>query len=126
MKAQAAVEFFILISIMLIITSIFLISGFSLQGNLLVMKLNKEAQEITDSAAFEINSAVQAGNGYSRKFYLEENFGYDYVLRIEGYAVVMSWNGRTNVAKILTNTINGNLGKGWNRIRNIQGVIYID
>jgi hypothetical protein len=126
MKAQASVEFMILISIMLLISAVFLMGGASLQEEMIFIKLNRQAQDIVDGAAFEINSAIRAGDGYSRRFYVEENFAYNYTLTLEGNYMVINWNGKTNVAESLVDSINGNIDKGWNIIRNTEGVIYIE
>lgn len=126
MKGQASIEFFILVSVLLIIASVFIAGGFSLQEKLLFTRINKELQKTVDGVAFEINSALKAGNGYTRKFYVDENLGFNYTLSIEDYSVFIEWDGRSSSSNILTNSVIGNVEKGWNVIRNVDGVIYVD
>ncbi|RLG57038.1 MAG: hypothetical protein DRN95_06015, partial [Candidatus Hydrothermarchaeota archaeon] len=73
MRAQSSVEFLFFIGIATIIFAIFMWSNISLQNDFIGIKRNAEAKKLCDRIAFEINSAVRMGNGYKRKFYVDEN-----------------------------------------------------
>ena len=126
-EAQASIEFMILVSILSMILIVVLYGDISIRQKLISLKSRQEAIDLCDRIAFEINSAIKAGDGYTRKFYVEKNlFGVsDFNISIEGYAVVIDWNGKPSICNIITSDVNGNLKKGWNLIKNVNGSIYV-
>lgn len=126
-EAQASIEFMILVSILSMILIVVLYGDISIRQKLISLKSRQEAIDLCDRIAFEINSAIKAGDGYTRKFYVEKNlFGVsDFNISIEGYAVVIDWNGKSSICNIITSDVNGNLKKGWNLIKNVNGSIYV-
>ena len=127
MKAQLSIEFIIFVSIMLIILTVFLFSGTSIRFRLFGIKSNVEAKEFSDNVAFEINTAVRAGNGYERRFYVEDSlFGTsDFSISVEGYSVFIDWGKNSVSSSIITDGIVGSISKGWNTINNTNGVVYV-
>ena len=114
MKGQSGVEFMILMAVMLTIVLVFVWSGLSLRQRVFDIKTNLEAQELCDNIAFEINSAVKAGNGYKREFYVKnEFFGVsDFLIHATAYSVFIDWNGKSVSSSIVTNTTNGDIERG--------------
>ncbi|MDI6825580.1 MAG: hypothetical protein QMD36_00045 [Candidatus Aenigmarchaeota archaeon] len=135
MKGQAGIEFMMLMSIMLTIVLIFVWSGLSLRQRIFGTKTNVEAQELCDYIAFEINSAVKAGDGYKRKFYVEnEFFGVSaFTITVSEYSVFIDWDSKSVSSPIITENIKDatgvvrlNLQKGMNyNIENKGGEIYV-
>ncbi|MBD3155264.1 MAG: hypothetical protein GF368_01250 [Candidatus Aenigmarchaeota archaeon] len=128
MKAQVSVEFLVYFGFLLLVSSLFLANHLSNSQKLSNLKMEVESQEIADKVSFEINSAVIAGNGYERNFYLEEKIGgfSNYTVEIGDYYVLIDWDGRSKISKASTKSINGTIEKGWNLIRNINGGIYVN
>lgn len=127
MKGQVSTEFMIFLSILIVIVSAFLWSNLSLEYRMIGVKSNVEAQELCDEIAFEINSAVRAGEGYKRRFYVDENlFGAsDFNIFVEDYSVFIDWNGKSVICSITTKNVTGNIKKNWNTIKNIKGEINV-
>jgi len=128
MKAQVSVEFLVYFAFILLMAGLFLANHLTNSQKLSYLKMDVESRNLVDKIAFEINSAVIAGNGYERKFYLEDKIGgfSNYTVEIGDYYVLIDWNGRSKISTIHTKSINGTLDKGWNLIRNNEGVIYVN
>lgn len=127
MKGQAGVEFMILMSVMLMIVLIFVWNGLSTRQRVFDVKTNVEAQEFCDYIAFEINSAVKAGDGYKRNFYVKnELFGVsNFTIAVSEYSVFIDWTGKSFSSSIITRNINGVIERGKKySIENKNGEIY--
>jgi len=129
MRGQVSVEFMIFMSILIIIVSIFLWSNLSFQYKMIGVKSNVEAQELCDEIAFEINSAVRAGEGYKRRFYVDENLygASDFEISVEYYSVFIDWDDKSATSSIIIKNItSGTIKKGfWNTIENINGELHV-
>ncbi|MEM7825092.1 MAG: hypothetical protein QXO27_03925 [Candidatus Aenigmatarchaeota archaeon] len=127
MKSQVSIEFMILVSILLLIFVFLLGGGSYLRNDMMSVKIKNEAKKLSNDIAFEINTAVKTGNGYSRRFYVSDSFAgiYNYSIEIENYLVTISWIGGSVYSQIVTKNITGDVKKGWNLIENKNGVIYV-
>jgi len=128
MKGQVSAEFMIFISILIVIVSILIWSNLSIRYEMIGIKSNVEAQQLCDKIAFEVNSAIRAGDGYKRTFYIEDTlYGVsDFEIFIEEYAVYIDWDSNSVVCNIITKNItSGSVDKEWNTIENINGVLYV-
>jgi len=125
---QASLEFFILVSLLIIILTgvMYFSSSYYYQFNQL--QIYSEANKISQSIASEINLALKAGDGYSRIFYIPEKIlnSIDFEVNVTSYRVYVYWNGGSTQSVIYTKNINGTLKKGENWIRNINGEIYVN
>jgi hypothetical protein len=126
--AQVSVEFISLISLLFIFLLLVAYYNSGLQLQLTSAKILKDAQAISDQVASEINLALRAGNGYSRIFFIPAKLygSIDYTISVKDYFVVLSWKGGSTQSMILTKNITGELIKGRNSIKNINGVIYVN
>jgi hypothetical protein len=116
-----------LVSILLLIF-IFVIGGNSyLRENMTTTRIYTEAKKLSDEIAFEINTAVKIGDGYTRRFYVEDAFAgiYNFNIEVEGYLVKIKWNDGFVSSQIVTNNITGNVTKGWNLVENNNGIINV-
>jgi hypothetical protein len=127
MKGQAGVEFMILISIMLIIVLIFVWNGLSTQQRVFDVKTDVEAQQLCDNIAFEINSAVKAGDGYKRNFYVKNDFFgvSNFTISVSEYSVFIDWYHNSVSSSIITKNIHGIIEREKKyTIENKDGEIY--
>jgi hypothetical protein len=127
MRGQLTVEFLILVSVLIIMFTIFTFSEASLRERTSYIKSSEEIEELCEKIAFEINSAVKFGDSYKRNFYVDENiFGVsDFQISINTYSVFIDWDGRSTTCTISIKNITGEVKKGWNLIENINGIIYV-
>ena len=129
MKGQAAFEFLVYVSVVLLIMAYFFWNTLSLQNQSMHAKIDAEAKKISDTVAFEINSAVRLGNGYSRKFFVPESFSgiTDFSIRVGEYGVFFEWGGKSIVSSIVIKNITNTdtINSGLNLIENRNGNIYV-
>jgi hypothetical protein len=127
MNAQASLEFLIYVGVLVIILSIFLWSNVSFQRKYTNIRIVDEAKKLCDNIAFEINSAVRAGEGYSRKFYVERDFSgiSNFDIIVENYTVMINWSEGVVSSSIITKNVSGSVQKGWNLIQNVNGDVYV-
>ncbi|MCX6821399.1 MAG: hypothetical protein NTW30_01340 [Candidatus Aenigmarchaeota archaeon] len=128
MKGQAGVEFMVLVAIMLTIVLIFVWNGLSTRQRVFDVKTNVEAQQLCDNIAFEINSAVKAGDGYKRNFYVKnEFFGVsNFTISVSEYSVFIDWSHNSVSSPIITKNITGAIERGKKyEIKNIGGGISV-
>ena len=127
MKGQISVEFLVLISILIVMFTVFIFSEQSLRQRMFYIKSSEEMKNLCENIAFEINSAVKLGDTYKRNFYIEECIlgVSDFQISIETYSVFIDWNGKSTACTIATKNITGEIEKGWNSIENINGTIYV-
>ena len=128
MKGQSGIEFMILMAVMLSIVLIFVWNGLTTRQKVFDTKTNVEAQELCDYIAFEINSAVKAGDGYKRNFYVtNEFFGVsNFTISVSEYSVFIDWGRKSVSSTIITKNINGDIESGKKySIENKNGEIYV-
>ena len=128
MKSQISVEFLLLVAILIFIVSVTFLASGSFQTNVFEEKVYSSALERCRQISSEINIAVKIGDGYRRKFYLEEALygNLDYSIEIRNYTVSIKWNEKSVSCSILTESVNGEVKKGWNLIQNVGGEIYVN
>jgi len=128
MLAQASIEFLAFISLMLVLVLIVVYQNYQSAAQLEEYKIYQEAQKLVDSIAFEINLALKAGDGYSRKFYVsKEVYGISsFSIEVEDYTVKIKWGRGEAVANIMTRNITGEIKVGENAVKNIKGEIYVE
>ncbi|MEM0473378.1 MAG: hypothetical protein QXF88_01495 [Candidatus Aenigmatarchaeota archaeon] len=127
MKAQSGIEFITLVSMLLVLLSIFLYSSYSKQAEMLSIRIENDLKDLIKSAAFEINAAVRAGDGYER------TFNFNVYTSLKGYNITIikntifleygSWNLQHN---IVTDAIIGNFTNDYNTIKNVGGIVYVN
>ena len=129
MKGQAAIEFITYVSILTFILAVFLWSSTSLEKRKTGIKTMTEAENFCDNIAFEINSAVRSGDGYSRKFHVDDSFYgvSNFDISVNNYSVYMDWtNNSVSSSIIIKNLANTNtISPGFNFIENRGGDIYV-
>ena len=126
MKSQVSVEFLLLVSLLIAFAGIIILINSGFQESVREEEIERAAHRACEKISFEINNAVRFGDGYKRRFYLEEKIaGLDYTLNLENYAIIIEFDGKRIECKTLAKEINGNLKKGWNLIQNLEGEIYV-
>jgi len=127
MLAQVSVEFIVFLSFLLILVFLIVYQNTQTFAYLEEYKTYQEAQKTADSIASEINLALKTGNGYTRKFYVNENiYGIgNFTIEVDNYEVKLKWDKGEVISTILTKNITGEVKVGENVIRNVDGKIYI-
>jgi len=127
MRGQASVEFLFLIGVLMMILAVFLWSDMSLQNKYYGIKTKVEAQKLCDEIAFEVNTAVRAGDGYKREFYMEKDFFgvSDFDISVGNYSVFIDWEKGSTTSSIIIKNITGTVTKEWNMVENRNGNIYV-
>ncbi len=128
MKGQVSVEFLVYFTLVLLIGTFFFLNYSNSIERISEIKAENDAEKLLEEIVFEINSAVVSGNGYERRFYLEDTIdGFsNYTITVWNYSVFLDWDGRSKSSRIITCSINGSINKKWNLIRNVNGVVYVD
>ena len=127
MKGQMTIEFMVLLSVLIVMFTLFIFGEMSLRDRSLNVKAGEEIEKLCERVAFEINAAVRFGDSYTRSFYLEETlFGVsDFDIVVSDYAVFVDWDHGSKACVISTKNITGEIKTGWNSIENVNGVIYV-
>jgi hypothetical protein len=129
MRGQSAIEFMIYVSILALILAIFLWSNTSLERRMMGIKTVTEAKNFCDNIAFEINNAVRTGDGYSRKFYVQDSFYgvSSFVITVGNYSVYLDWGDNSASSSIIVNNITNTstINPGFKLIENRNGDIYV-
>jgi len=126
--AQVSVEFIAFVAVLSILLFLTVYQSSTLYFQLNSARILKDAQSISDQIASEINLALKVGDGYSRIFYLPKKISdsLDYEVSVEDYRVVVKWKDGSTQSVILTKNITGQILKGKNFIRNVEGIIYVN
>lgn len=125
-KSQSATEFIVLASFMLLV-----ILGFFAVTSSNILNAGEEgnkkiSQDIADFAYKEIEIAKSVNDGYIRVFVLPEKVnGIDYRINItDDRELIVNYLDNEYI-KFLPPNISGNISKGFNEIRKINGIIYL-
>jgi len=125
---QASLEFFVLISLLIVILTMAMYFSSSYYHQFIQYQIYSEATKISQNIANEINIALKAGDGYSRVFYIPTKIlnAIDFDVNVSNYRIYVYWDTGFTQSVIYTKEINGNLRKGENLIRNVNGEIYVN
>ena len=126
-KAQASIEFMILIILFLVAISVAMIVSIHRSYTISQSQVDLSSTTILNSAANRINTAFLEGDGYSIKITLPENIlRMDYTIEVNSNELIMRLDGRAYVASLLTDNVTGSFTKGVNTITNRNGEILIN
>ncbi len=129
MKGQAAIEFMIYVCILMLILAMLFWNNASVERRVMGIKTVTEAENFCNSISVEINNAVRSGDGYSREFYVPDNFFgvSSFVITVGNYSVYMTWmNNSASSSIIIKNLTNTNaITPGLKFIENKGGNIYV-
>jgi len=128
MLAQASTEFLAFVSLLLVLVFLVVYKNYQSAAQLEEYKSYQEAQSLANDIAFEINLALKAGDGYSRKFYVsKEVYGIsNFTVEVKDYEVKLKWSKGEVTASILTRNIIGTIKTGENVVKNVKGEIYVE
>ena len=125
LKAQAAMEFMILVGILLFIFVTMLGVVSSKTTYMAEKRETMTGEDIVTKIQKEINLAARVLDGYYREFTLPEKIGNkDYNISIAGNEVILSL-GEQDFWRVIPSVV-GNITKGNNKINKTNGVIYIN
>ncbi len=120
-------EFMVLVIVLFIILTVVLYNGSFFLTSMAKTRTHTEGKRLADSVASEINAAVNAGGGYSRKFYIQNNIygAGDFIIISGNYTLIVDWQEGFAYSPTVTNSVQGTLAEGWNLINNTGGIIYV-
>ena len=125
---QSAIEFFILIGVVLFFFVIFLFAIESQGADKARERLNLAGKEIALSVQDEIIFASESSDGYIREFDIPDKMdgGEDYNINLtEGFVYLKSTDGKYALALPVLN-VTGNVNKGKNTIKKDNGIVYLN
>ena len=126
-KSQSAIEFILLVGIVVFFFTIFFIVINENRSDKLAQAQTNLVKEIGLILQDEINLALKSTDGYYRKFNLPENInGKDYELSITEKLVYINSDDGKDVIAFPTADVTGQPIKGDNIIRKEGGIIYLN
>ena len=124
-KSQAALEFLILVGIVLFIFTIMIGVVSSRTTDIYKKREAVIGEDIVTKVQKEVNLASRVLDGYTREFSIPQKIGKkNYSISITGNEVILSTE-KEDFWKIIPSVV-GNITKGSNTIRKTNGVIYIN
>jgi len=128
MKSQVGLEFLFYTALALFTLTVFLYYSYSKHAELMEVKIENELKDVASAAAFEINAAVRAGDGYERRFNMADYYSAlkAFNITIREDFVEVSFGQRHYYENLATKNVIGNFTLQWNVVRNENGVIYVN
>jgi len=126
-EAQSSIEFVIIVAFILFFFSAFFLIINENIADKLKEKQNLEVKNTALVIQDEINMATKSSEGYTREFKIPEKIrDKDYEVSItEEMVYARTWDNKSAIALPVLN-ITGDVVKGINRIRKINGMIYLN
>jgi hypothetical protein len=126
MKAQASVEYIILLVVLLGTMTVVLAMSISSTNEINRVNSELEAKNLLDDLVNKINLAVMEGNGFRINITLPQTMlGLNYSVDIDSGTVIVNFVNNTYFRGTLTSNITGTFEKGENTVRNSNGEILI-
>lgn len=127
-KGQSAIEFFILVGVVMFFFVTFLFAIESQGADKARERLNLAGRDIALSVQDEIIFATESSDGYMREFDVPAKMdgGVDYDVNLtDGYVYLKSTDGKYALALPVLN-VTGNINKGKNTIKKDKGIVYLN
>lgn len=126
MKSQVSVEFLVLMSILILISVALASVLLPLKIASTTKRLDEEARRLCEKVAFEVDAALNFGDGYVRSFFLPERVvGREYEVVVQNHSVWITIDEKAWSCTTVVNNIEGAVRPGWNRINNTGGKVYV-
>ncbi|MBU0467345.1 MAG: hypothetical protein KJ718_04735 [Nanoarchaeota archaeon] len=126
-KSQSAIEFIILVGLMLFLFSSFL---FVFQQNLekkIEQKRNLEIKDLALTIQNEINIAAETSSGYQRSFSIPEKIiKLDYGISVADGFLYLNTSDSKHAIGLPIPTVIGEIQKGTNTITKINSTVYLN
>jgi uncharacterized protein (UPF0333 family) len=126
-KGQGALEFLILIGIVIFFFTLFFVLISQSMGDNQKEKRNLAIEEIAISVQDEINLASKSSDGYSREFKIPNDIdGKNYNITIVDDLVYVKTSDNKEAISLPIMNINGQIEKGNNLIKKQNGSVYLN
>lgn len=125
-RAQAGVEFLVIVSFLGLMLIIVYAITFTQQGEVTTQSSVASGWNLCQQIASEVNTAVSVGDGFERVFYLSldvNGAAYTVTINAAEQAVFVSWNGYACRAPLVTSQVAGTPQPGANKVKNSDGSI---
>lgn len=126
-KSQSSIEFIIIVgAVLLSFVTVLAVLQKSL-GEKTIEKRNFEFLELAMAVQNEMNLASKTSDGYQRSFTLPEKIeGFNYQIRIIADSVYLNSTEAEYAVALPSPEVSGQLQKGSNTLRKINGTIYLN
>ena len=126
-RAQAAIEFLIVLGAVLFFMSIFILAIQKNHQDKIYLQQNIQVKEIALTVQNEINLALESSEGYSRQFNIPEKAGsLDYDIIIDSGIVHIKTTNNKHALTLPIAEVTGNINKTQNKIEKINGIILLN
>lgn len=128
-KSQVTIEMILIIIFLIIFLTAFAGVVYYHLNHAYSESIEFEIKRIGNELSGQINLALEEGNGYKKKYFLQEKIqGLEYNVTVDSAngRIGIEVNGNTYFFPVLTRNISGNFSKGENIIRNENGLIIIE
>ncbi len=122
MKAQASVEFLILLGILSLIFAVLINYSGGYQFYSANLKIEQQYKNICNQVKLEIENALETGPFYNRTFYLPDG---NYNVSVESYEIKVVYSNGVKTCFIPVN-LSANLNKGGNTIIYNESGVFIN
>ncbi len=126
-KAQSSIEFFVLVGVVLFFFVTFLLA---IQANIadnVKRKIEISARDVALGIQDEIALATASSDGYVRNFIVPNNIeGIDYDANIVEGSVYLRMDGVNYAIALPVFNVTGDVMKGDNLIRKVNGAVYLN
>lgn len=129
-KGQSAIEFMVMISLVLILFASFYTVFSQKEISAIKKETRLRAKSIADRVSYELNLALVQGKGFEKKFKLPLRISdkyYDLVINKtdQGSVIFLEWGNTFVSSHSAVSNITGSLGPGLNTIENKGGYINV-
>ena len=126
MRGQSGVEFMILFGVFLLAIIIMVFSIWNYVFDINVSTNDLHANKFLDSVSSRVDTVFLEGDGFLTNYTMPDTIlGRNYSVSIERGFVFLNFSGRVYVKRLITKNVTGNLEKGENTIKNVNGVVAI-
>jgi len=126
-RAQVSLEFMVWIGVGLLMFTLLWYGTDSFRQRLTLNRALAEVHALCEEIALEVNSALEAGTGYAREFYVPQTlYGVaEFRIRVQNYSVLIEWDEMSTLCPVAVENIVGSIERGPNLIKNVDGVIFV-
>ena len=124
-KGQSGIELLALTCFAMMIFSGFYLSVMNKNISVAQENIRHKSEEIAKKVAFEINTAVTEGGGYSKNFTISQDiYGIEYNITVLDGMVIIEYKNTSIISNIIIKNISGEISSGKNLVYNINGIVY--
>lgn len=110
LKAQSATEFIIYTSIAMLVLTVLVGAIAGKQQDVATMQKTMQAEEIAETIAAELDTAIIMGEGYEREMQIPNNInGEEYTVDADGGYIIVEWVDEMERSRVVPTKFTGDL-----------------